>query len=138
MLDERAAYASNEGVIGVIGTFNSGCAAIIIPVANQAPNGPLAMVSPANTYVCLTEGGPGTRRWRARQVLPDRDAQLRSRGGERRLPGRGHGRFAQAQGIKNVYILNGKEAYGLGVADELPQRGGAPPGSGSPASRPGT
>ena len=53
---------SNEGVIGVIGTFNSGCAAIIIPVANQAPNGPLAMVSPANTYVCLTEGRAGLRR----------------------------------------------------------------------------
>src|SRR3712207_8938613 len=37
----------------------SGCAAIIIPVLNQAPNGPVGMVSPANTYVCLTEGGPG-------------------------------------------------------------------------------
>ena len=45
--------------IGVIGTFNSGCAAIEIPVLNQAPGGGVAMISPANTYVCLTEGGPG-------------------------------------------------------------------------------
>ena len=53
------AYAGNEDVVGVIGTFNSGCAAIVIPVLNQAPGGGVAMVSPANTYVCLTEGGPG-------------------------------------------------------------------------------
>ena len=49
------AYAANDKVIGVIGTFNSGCAAIIIPVLNQAPDGGIAMVSPANTYVCLTQ-----------------------------------------------------------------------------------
>ena len=53
------AYAGNEKVVGVIGTFNSGCAAIVIPVLNQAPGGGVAMMSPANTYVCLTEGGPG-------------------------------------------------------------------------------
>ena len=52
-------YAENASVVGVIGTFNSGCAAIIIPVLNQAPGGGVAMLSPANTYVCLTEGGPG-------------------------------------------------------------------------------
>jgi len=53
------AYAQNEAVVGVIGTFNSGCAAIIIPVLNNAPGGGVAMVSPANTFVCLTEAGPG-------------------------------------------------------------------------------
>jgi len=43
------AYAANDKVLGVIGTFNSGCAAIEIPVLNQAPDGGIAMVSPANT-----------------------------------------------------------------------------------------
>ena len=47
-------------MVGVIGTFNSGCAEIIIPVLNRAANGPIAMVSPANTYVGLTHKGPGT------------------------------------------------------------------------------
>jgi len=51
------AYAGNPDVIGVIGTYNSGCAAIEIPVLNKAPGGGLAMVSPGNTYVCLTEPG---------------------------------------------------------------------------------
>src|SRR5438270_3894559 len=54
------AYANNKKVIGVIGTFNSGCAEIIIPILNRAPNGPVGMVSPANTYVVLTHGGPVT------------------------------------------------------------------------------
>jgi branched-chain amino acid transport system substrate-binding protein len=53
------AYARNEAVVGVIGTFNSGCAAVEIPILNQAPGGGVAMISPANTYVCLTEPGPG-------------------------------------------------------------------------------
>ena len=47
-------------MIGVIGTFNSGCAEIEIPILNRAPDGPLGMVSPANTYVGLTHSGPGT------------------------------------------------------------------------------
>src|SRR5215216_3159494 len=42
------AYASNESVIAVVGTFNSGCAAIEIPVLNNAPGGGLLMISPAN------------------------------------------------------------------------------------------
>src|SRR5262249_42773706 len=42
-------YAGNRSVIGVIGTFNSGCAKIEVPILNRAHPGPLAMVSPANT-----------------------------------------------------------------------------------------
>ena len=49
------AYAQDASLVGVIGTFNSGCAAIEIPVTNQAPGGGLMLLSPANTYGCLTE-----------------------------------------------------------------------------------
>ena len=49
------AYKGNKSLLGVIGTFNSGCAAIIIPVLNQAPGGGMLLFSPANTYGCLTE-----------------------------------------------------------------------------------
>jgi branched-chain amino acid transport system substrate-binding protein len=52
------AYAHNPDVIGVIGTYNSGCAAIEMPVLNQAPGGGVPMVSPGNTFVCLTEPSP--------------------------------------------------------------------------------
>src|SRR5436305_12552231 len=54
------AYANDKSVIGVVGTFNSGCAEIIIPILNRAPDGPVGMISPANTYVGLTHAGAGT------------------------------------------------------------------------------
>ena len=48
------AYARNPDVIGIIGSYNSGCSGEEIPVANQAPNGPLAMISPSSTVTDLT------------------------------------------------------------------------------------
>jgi branched-chain amino acid transport system substrate-binding protein len=53
------AYAENPDVIGVVGTFNSGCAVPALPELNRAPEGPLAMVSPSNSFVGLTRQGPG-------------------------------------------------------------------------------
>jgi branched-chain amino acid transport system substrate-binding protein len=109
-------YAGNDKLIGVIGTFNSGCAAIEIPVLNQAPDGGIAMMSPANTFVCLTEGGPGCE-----DTEPDKYYPTGNRNYARVVPhdayqGAAMAEFAQSQGIKNIYILNDKEAYGLGVA----------------------
>ena len=51
-------YSANSDVIGVIGTYNSGCAQIEIPILNRAPGGGVPMVSPGNTLVCLTEPSP--------------------------------------------------------------------------------
>ena len=110
------AYASNEALVGVIGTFNSGCAQIVIPVLNQAPGGGVAMMSPANTLVCITEGGPGCD-----DTEPDKYYPSGTRNYARVAPhdayqGAAMAEFAQAQGIKNIYILNDRESYGLGVA----------------------
>ena len=55
------AYARNKDVIGVLGTFNSGCAEIIVPILNRAPGGPIGMISPANTYTGLTAKAPERR-----------------------------------------------------------------------------
>jgi branched-chain amino acid transport system substrate-binding protein len=49
------AYARNPDVIGVIGTYNSGCAAVEIPILNRAG---IPMISPGNTSVCLTQPSP--------------------------------------------------------------------------------
>jgi len=54
------AYASDTSVMGVLGTFNSGCAKLIVPLANRAPGGPLGMLSVANTNVGLTHTAPWT------------------------------------------------------------------------------
>jgi branched-chain amino acid transport system substrate-binding protein len=104
-------YANDKSVIGVIGTFNSGCAKIIVPIINRA--GPLGMVSPANTNVGLTKkwdaGEPqkyyptGTRNY-ARVVATD-DVQ-----------GPADALWAKSLGIKKVFVLNDKQTYGFGIA----------------------
>jgi len=110
------AYKGNHSLLAVIGTFNSGCAAIIIPVLNQAPGGGMLLFSPANTYGCLTEqctGGepqkyyPSGKRTYARVAPsdPNQGAVVVKR--------------MQDAGVKSVYILNDKEAYGLGVAKNV-------------------
>ena len=52
--DERAEARATPDEVAVMGTLNSGCAKIEVPVLNQAPNGPMLMVSHANTNVGLT------------------------------------------------------------------------------------
>jgi branched-chain amino acid transport system substrate-binding protein len=110
------AYAGNEKVVGVIGTFNSGCAAIIIPVLNQAPGGAIPMVSPANTFVCLTEGGPGCESSEPDKYYPTGTRNYFRVVAHDIYQGAAVAEFAQSQGVKKVFILNDREAYGLGVA----------------------
>jgi branched-chain amino acid transport system substrate-binding protein len=54
------AYALNPRLVGVIGAYNSFCSGIELPTLNAAPAGPVAMISPSNTYVGLTQSGPAT------------------------------------------------------------------------------
>jgi branched-chain amino acid transport system substrate-binding protein len=103
-------YANDRSVIGVLGTFNSGCAKIIVPVLNRAQ---LGMVSPANTNPGLTKkwdvGEPqkyyptGQRNY-ARVVATD-DIQ-----------GPADAIWSKTLGYKKVFILNDKQTYGFGVA----------------------
>lgn len=106
-------YATNTSVMAVVGTFNSGCAKIEIPILNRAHPGPLLMVSPANTNVGITKkwdpGEPqkyyptGVRNY-ARVVATD-DIQ-----------GPADAMYSQIKGYKKVFVLNDKQTYGFGVA----------------------
>jgi branched-chain amino acid transport system substrate-binding protein len=106
-------YTSNPAVMAVVGTFNSGCAKIEVPILNRAHPGPMLMVSPANTNVGLTKkwdpGEPqkyyptGVRNY-ARVVATD-DVQ-----------GPADAMWSKAQGYKKVFVLNDKQTYGFGVA----------------------
>jgi branched-chain amino acid transport system substrate-binding protein len=111
------AHVQNKDEVGVMGTYNSGCAKIQVPILNQDPSGPMLMVSHANTNPGLTKaweaGEPdkfypkGTRNY-ARVVTTD-DVQ-----------GQAAATFAAKDlGIKKVYILNDNETYGQGVAKQF-------------------
>jgi branched-chain amino acid transport system substrate-binding protein len=110
------AYAQNKSVIGVIGTFNSGCAEIVIPVLNRAPNGPVGMISPANTYVGLTHTGPGTAAGEPDKYYPNGKRNYIRIVAADDYQGAADAMNAQQLGLKKTYILNDKEAYGQGVA----------------------
>jgi branched-chain amino acid transport system substrate-binding protein len=113
------AYAQNKSLIGVVGTFNSGCAEIIIPVLNRAPDGPVGMVSPANTYVGLTHGGPGTAAGEPDKYYPTGQRNYIRIVAADDYQGAADALLAKQLGLKSVYILNDKEAYGLGVATDF-------------------
>ena len=107
------AHVANKAEVAVMGTYNSGCAKIIVPVLNQDPKGPMLMVSDANTNPGLTKawnpGEPdvyypnGVRNY-ARVCTTD-DNQ-----------GSAAAQFAKSIGIKKVYVLNDTQTYGQGVA----------------------
>jgi branched-chain amino acid transport system substrate-binding protein len=108
--------AQDEEIIGWIGPFNSGCAAVEIPILNEAG---LGMISPANTYIGLTKPGgepdepekyypPGERNY-ARVIVAD-DKQ-----------GKAGVALMLDEGFETVYILDDKETYGKGLADQFQQ-----------------
>lgn len=49
--ENAQAYVDASDLVGVIGTYNSGCAAEMLPILNDES---VALVSPGNTMVCLT------------------------------------------------------------------------------------
>ena len=76
------AYAAERTLLGVLGTFNSGCAKLIVPILNRAPGGAVAMLSLGEH-----ERGPHPQRAveqprRAEDLLPDGREELRPGGGE--------------------------------------------------------
>jgi len=111
------AYANNADVIGIVGTFNSGCAKLVIPVANRAPDGPLAMVSPANTYPGLTIGGPGTESGEPDNYYPTGKRNYARVVWNDQFQGAANAQLAQQLGLKKVYVLTDKETYGNGIAN---------------------
>jgi len=110
------AYASNKSVIGVVGTFNSGCAKIIVPILNRANPGPVAMVSPANTGVGLTKSGLGADPGEPDKYYPTGTRNYARVVARDDIQGPADAMWAKELGIKKVFVLNDKQTYGFGVA----------------------
>jgi len=122
------AYAANKSVVGVLGTFNSGCAKLIIPLANRAPGGPLGMLSVANTAVELTHTAPWTGPGEPGVYYPTgkRNYVRVSASDDYQGPAAAFmlqsKAFRLSQGkkftpIKDVYVLHDNQVFGKGVAN---------------------
>ena len=77
------------------------------------------MLSPANTYVCLTEGGPGCADDEPDKYYPSGARNYARVVANDAYQGAAVAQFAQEQGTTKLFILNDKEAYGLGVATNV-------------------
>jgi len=109
-------YVDDKSVIGVLGTFNSGCAKIEVPVLNRVQPGPLAMVSPANTAIGLTHGGPGADPGEPDKYYPTGTRNYARVVAADDFQGAADALWAKQLGLKNVFVLNDKQTYGFGVA----------------------
>ncbi len=111
--------ARDKEIVGWIGPFNSGCAQVQIPILNK---GGLGMISPSNTYTGLTRPGgesdeperyyPTGERNYARVIVSD-DKQ-----------GEAAAMLMKEKGVESVFILDDKETYGRGLAEQVEKTAG--------------
>ena len=110
------AYAADASVLAVIGTYNSGCAELEIPILGKAPNGGVAMVSPGNTAICLTESSPTCTKGTPKSLYPDTHNYARVVPNDA-YQGAGLASFAKGEGVKSTYVLYaGGDPTSLGQA----------------------
>jgi branched-chain amino acid transport system substrate-binding protein len=103
-------------VLGVVGTYNSGCAEAMIPILGRAPGGGVAMVSPGNTLICLTQSSPSCPKGRPKSLYPVAHNYARVVPNDA-YQGAGLALFAKRQGVRKPYVLYAaKDATSLGQA----------------------
>jgi branched-chain amino acid transport system substrate-binding protein len=110
------AYAADPSVLAVIGTYNSGCAEVEIPVLGRAPGGGVAMVSPGNTAICLTEASPECAGGTPGSLYPKVHNYARVVPNDA-YQGAGLASFARGEGVRSAYVLYaGGDPTSLGQA----------------------
>lgn len=108
--------AGNPQVVGVIGPLESECAQVMIPVLNQAPDGGVVLVSPTNTYGCLTRAGPGCDITEPDKYYPSGVRSYVRIAVPDEVQGAALAELAGRLGVRSVFVLDDREAYGVGLA----------------------
>jgi branched-chain amino acid transport system substrate-binding protein len=108
--------AGDDSTAVYIGTFNSGAAAVSIPILNEAG---VPMISPANTAVGLTTNEPG-----ANPGEPDKYYPAGTRNYSRIVPkdtiqGAALATVMKEDGCTKAQLTNDKEVYGAGLAANI-------------------
>jgi branched-chain amino acid transport system substrate-binding protein len=108
--------AQDKSTAVYLGEFNSGASAVSIPILNEAG---IAQISPSNTAVGLTSNDPG-----ATPGEPDKYYPTGKRTFARIVPkdtiqGAALATLMKEDGCTKVQLLNDKEVYGAGLANNI-------------------
>jgi branched-chain amino acid transport system substrate-binding protein len=110
----NAREAATDGTtIAYLGEFNSGASAISIPILNEAG---VMQISPSNTAIGLTLGGPGSERGTPAKYYPTGRRTYGRVAPNDAVQARAGARLLELLGKRNVLVVNDGELYGLGLA----------------------
>ena len=110
------AYAAEKTLMGVLGTFNSGCAKLIVPILNRAPGGPVAMLSSANTNVGLTHFAAWNSPGEPKIYYPTGVRNYARVAATDDYQGPAAADLLKLKGAKSVFIVHDNQTFGKGVA----------------------
>jgi branched-chain amino acid transport system substrate-binding protein len=105
----------DDSTIAYLGEFNSGASAISIPLLNEAG---ILMVSPSNTYVGLTRS-EGAEKGEPQKYQPSGQKTYGRVVPADHIQAAAQVSYMKDEGVTAVYILNDKEVYGKGLADQV-------------------
>ncbi|MGK2932507.1 MAG: branched-chain amino acid ABC transporter substrate-binding protein [Solirubrobacterales bacterium] len=114
--------AQDDSAVGYLGTYNSGAAAISIPILNEAG---LAMLSPGNTAVGLTTDEPGAdiEAGEPEIYYPSGDRNYARIVPKDTVQGAALATLMDKEGCTSVGILHDNEVYGEGLANNVEAAG---------------
>jgi branched-chain amino acid transport system substrate-binding protein len=110
--------AQDDSAVAYIGEFNSGASAISMPILNEIP---IAQISPANTAVGLTtdEAGADVEAGEPEVYYPTGERHYARIVPKDTIQGAALAGVMSEDGCQNAYILNDKEVYGAGLANNI-------------------
>jgi branched-chain amino acid transport system substrate-binding protein len=111
------AFARNDTIPVAFGPVLSGCASEMLPIMNRARGGPLALVSPSNTYLGLTRSGPGVGEGEPERNFPTgRRSYVRLAAADDAQAAAAM-LFAKRTGAERVFLLHDGDAFGIGLVE---------------------
>jgi branched-chain amino acid transport system substrate-binding protein len=105
----------DDKTIAYLGEFNSGASAISIPLINEAG---ILQVSPSNTYVGLTRA-EGAEKGEPQKYQPSGTKTFGRVVPADHIQAAAQVSYMKDEGVTKLYVLNDKEVYGKGVADQV-------------------
>jgi branched-chain amino acid transport system substrate-binding protein len=110
------AYAADTSVVGVIGPYNSDCAAVEIPQLEKADHGPVAIIGTATTDPALTTQVAGASAGTPNVFYPKGVRNFVRLAAPDQYQGAAAAMFASEHHLHRVYVLDDGEPYGSNLA----------------------